>query len=109
MKHHVSREFSDWDHIWCFLQLDGLLIYESRSIMQDDKWVERAILCLPLGWKTAASTESSLVFKDLRRAPPWQSCLLPTERTRNFDGNRYAACSTLYNGARSHATTIDWR
>ena len=46
MQGHVPWKFSDRDHVWCFLQLDGLLIAEGRSVMEDDEWIEGAVLGL---------------------------------------------------------------
>lgn len=46
MKHHVSGEFSDRDHVGGFLQLDRLLVDKLAPVVEDDVWVEGAVLGL---------------------------------------------------------------
>ena len=46
MQHHVPRQFSDRYHVWCFLQLDRLLVDKSASVVQDHVGIKRTVLRL---------------------------------------------------------------
>lgn len=46
MKHHVSRQFTNRDHIRCFLELDVLLVNKAASVVEDDIGIEGAIFVL---------------------------------------------------------------
>lgn len=48
-EHHMAGQFSDRDHIRCFLKLDRLLVNKGTPVMKNNVWVHWAILCLPLG------------------------------------------------------------
>jgi hypothetical protein len=43
VKHHVSRQFSDWHHVGRLLQLDCLLVNEAASVVENDIRVHRAV------------------------------------------------------------------
>lgn len=48
MHHHVSGQFSHGNHVGRLLQFDHLLVDKAASVVQDDIWVERAVLGLAL-------------------------------------------------------------
>lgn len=55
LEQHVPRQLSYGYHVGRFLQLDGLLIYESAAVVHDHVRVKRAILALPLDGRSAES------------------------------------------------------
>ena len=40
----MAREFSDGDHVGCFLKLDRLLVNKGALVVHDHVWVQRAVL-----------------------------------------------------------------
>lgn len=42
----MSRQLSNWDIIWCFLQLEDLLVDELALLVHDEVWIQRALLAL---------------------------------------------------------------
>lgn len=46
MKHHVAGQFTNRDHIGCFLELDVLLVNKAAPVMEDDIGVKGTIFAL---------------------------------------------------------------
>lgn len=85
MKHHVSGEFSDRDHVGGFLQLDGLLVDKLAPVVEDDVWVEGAVLGLAFRGGAGSVSGIRCVGCDSRITPTRQRSLLSTQSTRHFD------------------------
>jgi hypothetical protein len=45
LKDHMPRQFSDGNHIGCFLELDTLRIEEFTLVVYDDPWIQSAVIC----------------------------------------------------------------